>query len=301
VEALLVDGLLDVATGLDQSGEEKLARVISDARQGGWIGDQAEPSAALARACLGSGQIDDALALTEELMRVVTTKRIWIWGTDIAPVRVATLVAAGEVSQAAKLITAFARGLGGCDAPAPQAALVTCRAILAQARGQHRRAAAVFGQAAEAWDRLPRPFDALLARENRAACLLADGRAEAGLTLLTEVCRGLSSLGASADAHRVEGSLREHGGKAWHGWRGGRRGYGGQLSPRELEVVRLVAAGRAPRQIAAELCRSPNTVYVQLASAMRKLGVTSRTALALHVARGGLDSGTGIPGDPDEV
>ncbi|WP_374778557.1 helix-turn-helix transcriptional regulator [Streptomyces sp. NBC_01310] len=59
--------------------------------------------------------------------------------------------------------------------------------------------------------------------------------------------------------------------------RGGRRGYGGQLSPRETEVVRLMLPGMTNRQMPVALSRSPHTVAVQPRSAMRKHGVTSRT------------------------
>jgi DNA-binding NarL/FixJ family response regulator len=71
-------------------------------------------------------------------------------------------------------------------------------------------------------------------------------------------------------------------------WRGGRRGYGTRPSPRELEVIRLVLAGRTNREIAVALQKSPRTVAGQLASAMRKLGVSSRTELAVRAVEAGL-------------
>jgi DNA-binding NarL/FixJ family response regulator len=71
-------------------------------------------------------------------------------------------------------------------------------------------------------------------------------------------------------------------------WRGGRRGYGDQLSPRELEVVRLMLTGLTNPAIAQALSRSPKTIAAQLNSAMRKYGVTSRTALAVNVTRAGI-------------
>jgi DNA-binding NarL/FixJ family response regulator len=43
------------------------------------------------------------------------------------------------------------------------------------------------------------------------------------------------------------------------------------------------------RQIAGELSRSPSTVGAQLKSAMRKYGVTTRTALAVIVSRADRD------------
>jgi DNA-binding NarL/FixJ family response regulator len=55
-------------------------------------------------------------------------------------------------------------------------------------------------------------------------------------------------------------------------------------------VVRLVAAGRTNRQIAESLFLSPKTVGTHVNAAMRKLGVTSRTALAVAALTSGLVS-----------
>jgi DNA-binding CsgD family transcriptional regulator len=156
------------------------------------------------------------------------------------------------------------------------------------AAAQGRDQAAAFARAAQAWDRLPRPYDALRARERQADCLLAAGRVDDGLSLLAEVWQGLSDLGAPGDADRVARQLREHGVEVRRPWRGGRRGYGSQPSPRELEVVRLVLAGKTNREIADALCKSPRTVAGQLGSVMRKLGVSSRTELAVRVVEAGL-------------
>jgi DNA-binding CsgD family transcriptional regulator len=196
----------------------------------------------------------------------------------------------GRHEDAAELVAAFTDGLRGRTAPVSQAALALCRAIVAQNRAEHDRAAALFGRAAEAWLVLPRPYDALLAREQRGLCLAAAGQVEAGLAELHGVFRELADLGADGDAERVVRVLRGHGVHVPRLWRHGRHGYGDQLSPRENEVVRLVADGHTNEEIARELCRSVSTVRTQLRSAMRKLGTSSRTALAAHVAVGGLRS-----------
>jgi DNA-binding NarL/FixJ family response regulator len=52
------------------------------------------------------------------------------------------------------------------------------------------------------------------------------------------------------------------------------------LTPRELEIARLAAAGLANREIAARLCLSHRTVENNLHAAYGKLGVQRRTELA---------------------
>ena len=54
----------------------------------------------------------------------------------------------------------------------------------------------------------------------------------------------------------------------------------GGLSPREVEVLRLVAAGRSNPEVARELYLSEKTVARHLSNIFTKLDVTSRTAAA---------------------
>ena len=57
------------------------------------------------------------------------------------------------------------------------------------------------------------------------------------------------------------------------------------LTARELEVLRLVAAGRSNQQIAAELFISPKTASVHVSNILGKLGVASRVAAAAAAHR----------------
>ncbi len=57
------------------------------------------------------------------------------------------------------------------------------------------------------------------------------------------------------------------------------------LSPREKEVLALVAEGRSNKAIAAALYVSPNTVKTHVASLLNKLHVDSRVQLAAIAAR----------------
>ena len=52
----------------------------------------------------------------------------------------------------------------------------------------------------------------------------------------------------------------------------------GAISPRELEVLRLLADGRSDREVAATLGVSHRTATTHVAGILKKLGVASRTA-----------------------
>ena len=54
--------------------------------------------------------------------------------------------------------------------------------------------------------------------------------------------------------------------------------YPAGLSPREVEVLRLVVAGLTNAQAAKELYLSPRTIETHLTSIYQKLGVSSRAA-----------------------
>ncbi len=60
------------------------------------------------------------------------------------------------------------------------------------------------------------------------------------------------------------------------------------LSPRELDVLRLMAWGRSNQEIAAALFISQHTVANHVASILNKLGVDSRAAAAAWAARNGV-------------
>jgi two-component system, NarL family, response regulator LiaR len=66
------------------------------------------------------------------------------------------------------------------------------------------------------------------------------------------------------------------------------------LTDRETDVLRLVAQGRANKEIASDLGIGEKTVKTHVSNVLAKLGVQSRTQAALYAARVGLV-------DPNEV
>jgi pimeloyl-ACP methyl ester carboxylesterase/DNA-binding CsgD family transcriptional regulator len=61
------------------------------------------------------------------------------------------------------------------------------------------------------------------------------------------------------------------------------------LSRRELEVLRLIAAGESNRQIARRLGLSPHTIERHAANLYRKIGARGRADATAYALRGGLD------------
>jgi two-component system, NarL family, response regulator LiaR len=62
------------------------------------------------------------------------------------------------------------------------------------------------------------------------------------------------------------------------------------LTERETEVLKLLALGKANKQISRSLFVEEKTVKTHVSSILRKLGVRSRTQAALHAVRTGLVS-----------
>ena len=63
------------------------------------------------------------------------------------------------------------------------------------------------------------------------------------------------------------------------------------LSQREVEVLRLVAAGKSNRDIADALCISLNTVATHVRNILTKTGTANRTEAAAYALRQGLRAG----------
>ena len=288
LEARQTLALLMLVRGERETAQHELTDVLEETSRRGVVDAQMAPAAALGRLRLTDGLVSEALDVTGPPVEVLAGKQLWLWSSAILPVHVDALARAGELGAAEHLVGQLVSGLGDRDAPAPRAAALVCRGLLAEAKGDHRVAVADLSAAAEIWSALPRPYEELLTRERVGNAQLRSGHLDDAVATLVPTQRRLHDLGASWDADRVARLLRQHGVEVARAWRGGRRGYGDELSPRELEVARLVAQGRTNRQVAELLFLSPRTVDRHLGAAMRKLGVSSRTALAVGAAQGGL-------------
>jgi len=102
------------------------------------------------------------------------------------------------------------------------------------------------------------------------AYVLKDIAATDLITCIRDVLAGKTYLAPSAAAKLAEGVTRV------------------QLTPREMATLRLIADGRANKEIAKELSISERTVKTHLGHLFEKLGVTSRTEAIKIATRRGL-------------
>lgn len=123
------------------------------------------------------------------------------------------------------------------------------------------------------------PYEAAQAQEEAAATLSAAGDTRAEPTLRAAL-DAYQHLGGVWDAARAARIARRNEIPLPAAHRGGRRGYGNQLSPREREIAQLAAEGMTNKEIASAMFLSPKTVDRHVSAALRKLGVHSRRSLA---------------------
>ena len=136
-----------------------------------------------------------------------------------------------------------------------------------------------FEEALDAYEAVRTPFEIALARLGLARALVAGDRRDAAREQAGLGLDALEALGAGRAAKDAQRLLN---------WLGGRRPGRSTLTPREAEVLGLVAQGLSNPQIAERLVVSEHTVHRHLANIFTRLDVSSRAAAVAVAAERGL-------------
>jgi DNA-binding CsgD family transcriptional regulator/tetratricopeptide (TPR) repeat protein len=177
--------------------------------------------------------------------------------------------------------------------PVEAAWLATARADAARAAGE--RAAALWAASAEAWERVERPYRVAIARWREAEThVAADGRVaaadSAGVALAIARRLGAGWLAGEIEGLVARARLRLDGDGS--GEDPAREPVEAEdpfgLTPRERQVLALVARGATNRQIGAQLYMAEKTASVHVSRILAKLDVRSRTQAAAVAHRLGL-------------
>jgi ATP/maltotriose-dependent transcriptional regulator MalT len=227
-------------------------------RQGG----SAQPGLALLR--LAQGNVDAALAA---IRRVADETGPPLDRAGLLPAHVEIALAAGEVEEAARASDELMAIADTHGRDTLRAMSACARGAVALARGELSEAITALRESSLEWLALEAPYEEARARVlvGLACRELAD---HDGAALELDAARAaFSELGAQHDLARTDALI-------------GRKvaGDASGLSPRELEVLRLLASGETNRAIAGVLVLSERTVDRHVSNIYAKLGVSSRAA-----------------------
>jgi len=204
--------------------------------------------------------------------------------------RAPTAEAEGRTADLVRRLEDLAAPAGTRDAPPGSeatAALRTGRAEASRLAGPGDRAA--WAEAVAAWEAIAFPYPAAYARLRLAEAALGagdDATAAAELAAAWDTARSLGARPLSAALTRLARRARMPlpGADVTVPGPSGDRA----LTPREREVLGLVAAGRTNRQIGEELFISQKTASVHVSRLLAKLGASTRGEAAAIARREGL-------------
>jgi DNA-binding CsgD family transcriptional regulator len=233
-------------------------------RDASQLGYEPQPGLALLR--LAQGRTDAASAAIRRLL-ITTTDRLQ--RARLLPAYLEIMLAAGDVEDAQSACEELQALAEAFDTDVLRAISVHARGALALGRGDARAAIGPLHRAFELWKRLEAPYEAARVRVlvGQACQALGDEEA-AGLEL--EAARSVfARLGAQPDLARLDTARRP-------------TSPPGPLTARELEVLRLIAAGHTNKSIAGELCLSERTIDRHVSNILSKLDVPSRAAATAY-------------------
>jgi predicted ATPase/DNA-binding CsgD family transcriptional regulator len=175
----------------------------------------------------------------------------------------------------------------GSHWPHGAAGVAEALGLRAAYEGRQAEAAALFEQAAATWQELRLPYQEARARRRRARSLLLTGAARSQAARELAAARAIASrLGAVRELEAILALESE----CSAGPRRPRPSRDG-LTPREREVVALVAQGYSNRAIAEALMIAEKTAEIHVSNILAKLGAASRAqAAALAVEQGLIDT-----------
>jgi DNA-binding CsgD family transcriptional regulator len=227
------------------------------------IGFDPQPGLALLRFSQGKA----TAALSALTVAVGTPRESRLQQARLLAALVDVALTVPDVDAAAGAADRLAELAEGSGASILQAMAQTAAGAVQAARGDARAAVTSLRRGSVIWRDLRLPYEAARARVLLGLALRAAGdEDDAAVLELRSAIAAFERLGAVPDRDAATALLP------------GTDALPGGLSPREAEVLRLVAAGKSNREIAAELVISEHTVARHLQNMFVKMGVSSRSA-----------------------
>jgi DNA-binding CsgD family transcriptional regulator len=231
-----------------------------------------EPQPGLALLRLMQGNTD---AAATAIRRVASTTTDRLKRMSLLPAYIEIMLAAGDVEEARKACQELEDIARSVDTGVPAAMAVQARGAVHLAEGDAQAAIGALRSAFTVWQGIEAPYVAARVRVLIGlACRALGDEDGAGLEL--DAARSVfDRLGAAPDLARVDslmnGTTKPH-----------------PLTPREVQVLRLVSAGKTNATIAAELFLSERTIERHLSNIFTKLDLSTRTAATAWAYEHGL-------------
>jgi ATP/maltotriose-dependent transcriptional regulator MalT len=233
-------------------------------------GHPPQPGLALLR--LAQGRVDAAAAAIrtalDEAQDRIARARVLVAYVEI-------VLMAGDVPAARAAADELSEIAADLGMPFLHAVSANATGAVLLAEGDPRAALATLRRAWTAWQELQAPYEAARARVLIGLSYQALGDADTAELELDAARRVFQHLGAAPAVAQVEALSRM-------------AAPTGGLTAREAQVLRLVAAGKSNRAIAAELAISEHTVARHLQNIFAKLDVSSRSAATAFAFAHGL-------------
>lgn len=226
-----------------------------------------EPQPGLALLRLAEGKGGTASSAIRRALDEASQPRV---RAALLPAFVDVMLAVGEVDAARTACSELEEISRGHRSDQLRAMSAQARGALELADGEPQVALAALRKAAHAWQELEAPYEAARVRVLVALGCRATGDEDTALWELQAARAVFDRLGAGPDITRVD-SLAVSPETTTHG-----------LSPRELQVLRLVARGVTNKSIAAELVLSERTIDRHVSNIFSKLRVSSRAAATAY-------------------
>ena len=235
-------------------------------REASRCGHKSQPG--LAQLRLSQGQIDVAAAAIRLAVEEAVERRT---RSVLLPAHVEIMLATNDIHAARIAADELVNIAAGLNAPMLHAVAAQARGAVLLADGDAKAALAKLRHAWMAWQEIEAPYEGARVRVLIALACRECGDAD-GAAMEFDAARWVfQQLGAVSDLARVDRLSNAAAPTA-----------AGTLSAREVQVLRLVAAGKSNRAIATELFISERTVERHVSNIFIKLDVSSRAAATAY-------------------
>lgn len=232
-----------------------------DYRRASQFGHEPQPGLALLR--LAQGRKDAAIASMRRVMGATNDQRQRV---RLLPAYVEIAIAVGELDEAKQACGELEKIAAAFKSAVLSAMADQAWGAVALADGDTGAAVVALRRAFEVWNAIEAPYDAARVRVQIGLAYLAQGDGD-GAELEFAAARAVfGRLGAHPDLRLLEEVMARP--------RAGSHG----LSQRELQVLRLLAAGKTNKAIADELFLSERTIERHVSNIFTKLDLSSRAA-----------------------